>query len=275
MTEDRDVYPSESDRRWALRLDHWPGVTGGFSQRGSITAADPLSGLNMGHVPGADSAVVEARRARMLADMGLAQAPIVHAEQVHGNQPAIAQTADLGSLPRRNGYPYYPGADALVTSEPGLVLMLFYADCVPVWLWCPRSRTIAVAHCGWRGTVADMAGATVEAMVQHFGAEPTSMHACIGPSICGACYEVGEEVVEQVRQTGHAERVVRNKPDGKFLLNLQELNRLMLTAAGVAPEHIEVTAPCTRCGPVPMYSWRRDGQGTGRMVALMALRLAQ
>jgi polyphenol oxidase len=265
-------------------ITDWPHAVAGFTARGAYDPADPESGCNLGHTANADHAAVDARRARVLADLGVPGYQIVCGDQVHGTRVALATAASLPGLEQRHGYPYHPNSDALITAEPGLALMLFFADCCPVWLYCPDPLCGGLAHCGWRGTVADLAGLTVAALQQAFDAKPPQMRAVVGPSICGDCYEVGPEVAAaaavQPRTAGVSPApgsagilpAAVSERDGCTHLDLLALNALLLERAGLLPENIRVVNSCTRCGPIPLYSYRRDGAATGRMAALFALR---
>lgn len=260
-------------------LHCWPGAAAGVTARGPHDPAGAPSGYNMGHTDQADHEAVERLRRRAVQELlacrsDAAPAQLVMAEQVHGNKVAVVRHEELPDLPRRHGHAYYPGCDALIAAEPGLALMLFYADCCPVILYSPTAQCGGVAHAGWRGAVADIAGETVRALQSEFGAEPNDMHAIVGPCIGVECYEVGPEVAAAVvaleldcclRKTKMA------AASDRCQLDLLALNVALLQRAGLAPENIRPIPHCTRCGPVPLFSWRRDGPATGRMAALFTL----
>jgi hypothetical protein len=259
-----------SETPWAYRVEHWPGVVGGFSARGPVTdPADPQSGFNLGHTPTADPVAVAARRAALQVDLGLPDDAVVQAEQVHGREVAVVTRADLDRLPRRHDCPTVPGVDGLATAEPGLALRLFYADCCPVCLYSPQVPALAVLHAGWRGSVADIAGEGVRVLAATWDVAPTELQAIIGPCIGPECYPVGEEVIAAVTALGLPTTLPRHA--GQTCLNLQALNRALLQRAGLPPAQITTVPLCTSCGPVALYSWRRDGPQTGRQVAVMAL----
>lgn len=255
---------------WLHRITDWPQAVGGFTARGEHDPDDPESGFNVGHTHHADHAAVDRRRQAALDDLGLPDYHLVLSDQVHGTRVSVARAADLGSIVGRYGYSYYPESDALVTAERGLALMLFFADCCPVWLYCEQPLCGGLAHCGWRGTVADMTGAAVRALGEHFGAAPERLQAVVGPSICGRCYEVGPEVVAAVEALDVAAALRRRERSA--YLDLPALNALLLRRHGLPEASVRVVDSCTRCGPTPLYSWRRDGKLTGRMAGFFALR---
>ncbi len=146
--------------------------------------------------------------------------------------------------------------DALITAQPGLLLTIRTADCIPVLIADPVRRAVAAIHAGWRGTVTGICGKTVQRMAAAFGSNPADLIAVIGPGINVCCFEVGAEVSAQF---GTASRYV----------DLIEANRRDLTDGGVSK--IAQGAPCTVCAPGLFHSFRRD-KSTGRMVSAIGIR---
>ncbi len=143
--------------------------------------------------------------------------------------------------------------DALISAEPGLLLAIRTADCVPILLADPVRRVVAAVHAGWRGTVAGIAGLTVERMRAEYGTNPRDVLAAIGPSIGPCCFAVGNEV-ELPQQDGKAD--------------LWVANRKQLGDAGVGL--IWVAEQCTMCDEQRFYSFRR-GRDTGRMTSAIGI----
>jgi purine-nucleoside/S-methyl-5'-thioadenosine phosphorylase / adenosine deaminase len=159
--------------------------------------------------------------------------------------------------------------DALVTDQPGTLLAIRTADCIPILLADEHKKVVAAIHAGWRGTASGIVRRAVEALHRHFGTRPDDIWAAIGPGIGGCCYEVGPEVVEQLRPL-FAERTDWDAPPVR--VNLPEANRRHLIMAGVSVDRIVTADACTFCRPDDFYSWRRD-QTTGRMVSAIGIRL--
>jgi YfiH family protein len=189
--------------------------------------------------------------------IGLEHLPIVRATQVHG---AAAHT--VRGIPRAGTARDAGEFDILVTDLSRIALVVQTADCVPIVLSAPGM--IGVAHAGWRGSAKNAAGAAVEALVK-LGCFPFDIRAWLGPSIRSCCYEVGGEVAAQF-----AGETVRQSCEGKFRLDLAGVNAAQLTAAGVPPDSISIHPSCTKCGGEKFASFRRDGQASGRMIALVA-----
>lgn len=159
-------------------------------------------------------------------------------------------------------------ADGLVTNRPGERIAVKSADCVPILLADPVKRVVGAVHAGWRGTVAGVAEAGVEALAGRFGSRPEDLLVAMGPSIGPCCYEVGEEVSVLFRalfpewdRLAHPGRI-----------DLREANRRILMRGGVPERRIASAAPCTFCGGSEFFSWRRDRQTGQRMFAVIGVR---
>ena len=241
-------------------------VQGCTTRRGGISQA-PYDSLNLGTHVGDAPASVLANRQRVWSDLGYAEGQIVLAEQVHGDKIGVVR-AGTGSVP-------VPGADALVTNVPDLLLMLFFADCVPVYIVDPVHKVIGLAHAGWRGTEANIAGKMVQTLVEAFDCLPAACQAAIGPSISGDSYEVGADVADRFRTLpgSRAANVVlpRNEIAGTYTLNLRAVVFLQLLSAGLKAESIAVCDEDTFRNRRDFFSYRRDGV-TGRMGAFLGMK---
>jgi len=151
-------------------------------------------------------------------------------------------------------------ADALITTEPGLLLEIRTADCLPILIVDPVRRAIAAVHAGWRGTAAGVVVAAVERMQAWCGSDPAELKAAIGPSIGPCCFEVGPEVAAKFGR------------QGRTFLDLAQQNAQQLRDTGV--HQITVLAGCTRCDALRFHSHRRDRERAGRMEAGIRLRPA-
>jgi YfiH family protein len=161
-------------------------------------------------------------------------------------------------------------ADAILTNNPEITLFMRFADCVPILFLDPVQKVVGVAHAGWQGTVKKIVTATVEKMISVYGSRPADIRAGIGPSIAAHHYEVGEDVVQQARNTfgAQAESLLPSQ-NGSVHFDLWEANRLLLEQAGV--REIEISGLCTSCHPQDWFSHRGEKGQTGRFGALIAL----
>lgn len=198
--------------------------------------------------------------------LGLPNAPIFHGQQQHTANVAIVTKADLEAA--GTGISRYDSTDALVCAEPNAVVAIMTADCAPIFLVDPQSRIIALAHAGWRGTLARIAESTVAAMAK-LGAAASNIVAWLGPMAGPCCYEVSEELIHSFQKEfpGHP---VQNTGKHRHL-DLVGINAEILAQAGLRPENVYRSDVCTIHQREQFYSYRGD-QGThGRIISAMAM----
>lgn len=165
----------------------------------------------------------------------------------------------------------YENVDGLMTDEPGIVLVTYYADCVPLYFVDPVHRAIGLAHSGWRGTAERMGECMVRAMQDAFGSRPEELYAAIGPSICRDCYEVSEDVALRFADMGEAV-VLPGKAPGKYQLDLWLANERILEQAGIPGKQIAVTDLCTCHNSEFLFSHRASGGKRGNLGAFLMLK---
>lgn len=239
---------------------------------GGISQA-PFTSLNMGLHVGDEAAAVVENRKRFFHALGSDAKQLINCSQVHGTHIEVVGKADCGrgadSLETA-----IPGCDGLITAEKGVPLTMNYADCTPLFFYDPKKEVIALSHGGWRGTAGNIAGKTIDQMVQTFDCCRKDILCAIGPAI-GLChFEVGEEVVEAFRPLFSEvewKNLYRNKENGKFLFDLHGANRLLMEKAGILANHIEDCGICTYCRDDLFYSYRKSGGKTGRHMAVLEL----
>jgi YfiH family protein len=248
-------------------VERFPWLRAGFSTRTGGISTAPWETLNCAlHVGDKEPDVIENRR-RVAEAAGFRFEQWTCAEQVHGCEVAVisAEMAGAGRLEREDAI---PSKDALLTNEPGIMLNMFYADCVPLWFVDSKRRAVGVAHAGWRGAVADVAGETVRAMQRVYGTEPADIYAAIGPSIRGCCYEVDVAVANHIPE--ESESLAASTSPGRYKLDLAKFNRQKLTEAGILANHIELCGYCTSCRTDLFFSHRKENGRAGRMTAWIA-----
>jgi YfiH family protein len=234
-------------------LDVEPGIVHGFSTLALGNMRSPG--------PGAET-ITPARRA-LASALGLIPDRLTVAGAVHGAE--VARVDGPSGVVR--------GVDVLITDRPDLPLLATFADCWPLVLYDRRRHAVALAHAGWRGTAAGVAGEAVAALNREYGSDPADLVAGLGPGICGGCYEVGEDVATRftggVRPNYDGAVRLTGRP-GHFWLDLGAANRAQLVAAGVAPERVHAQGTCTR-ESLRLASHRRSPDGL-RCACLVALR---
>ncbi len=201
---------------------------------------------------------VMANRQRFFGSLGIAESTLVHANQVHSDGVSVVSKPGL-----------YPNTDALITSVPGLNLVISIADCMPVMIFDPVNKIIADIHSGWRGTQKNIAGKTIGIMVNEFGSEPGNLIVFTGPAISKKNFEVDTDVADMF-----AEKYKTPKPGfkGKYLIDTGGIVYDDLIAAGIKPGNIESSPLCTFNESGTLHSYRRDKDLSGRMFAVIGMK---
>lgn len=262
----------------------YPGVNAGFTtRRGGVSRGD-FDSLNCGlHVADVPGDVVENRR-RLADAIEVPFEACTYAEQVHGKEIEVVSRRQRGAgRDSREGA--LQAKDGFITNEPGVYLHALFADCVPLYFYDPVRKAVGLAHAGWKGTALGIARALPEAMSAAYGTKPRELKAAIGPSIGLCCYEVDEAVISRMDKVigqlgltaagdaaGEGSPLYVKKTNGKYRLNLQQINRQIMIKAGILPSNIEVSGLCTSCRTDLLYSHRKEGGSTGRMAAWIGLR---
>jgi YfiH family protein len=195
---------------------------------------------------------------------------LMRVRQVHGN---VVRVISRGQVTEAT-HGEKPDADAMISNEPGLVLAVLVADCVPILMADATGHAAAAIHAGWRGTCARVAAVSVQSMTSAFGTHPGHLFAAIGPSIGVDDYEVGESVVDAFLGAGHPRADVErwfSRAMPKPHLDLWSSNRDQLIAAGLRPERIFTCGLSTRRHSDVFDSYRADGDRAGRMAALITV----
>jgi len=234
----------------------WHGI---FTRAGGFSPA-PFASLNVSLGVGDDGGNVARNRRRILETCGGRE--LVFADQVHG-AGVLALNAGSGA----GGRAETPGAlegDALITDSVGRALVIKVADCQAVLLYDPVRHVIANIHSGWRGSIQNIIGRTVEAMKDGFGSPPRTLLAGIGPSLGDCCAEFVNYRAEIPRA------LWKYRVDGVHF-DFWRLSRDQLCAAGLRPENIRTSCTCTRCNTGRFFSYRAEGV-TGRFAAVIVLR---
>lgn len=248
-------------------------VRHGFSTRlGGVSEGDYAS-LNLSFTRGDKEEAVKENFRRIGEAIGVRCEDMVFTQQTHTTNVRVATEADrgMGILRPRD----YTDVDGLVTNVPGLCLVTFFADCVPLYFLDPVKKAIGLSHSGWRGTVGKIGKTTIEMMQEQYGSNPSDILAAVGPSICQDCYEVSEDVILQFKACFEEEfwsELFHGKENGKYQLNLWKANELIFLEAGIKKEHIAVTNLCTHCNSKILYSHRMTGERRGNLCAFLALK---
>lgn len=231
-----------------------------FTRLGGVSPA-PWAALNFGRMVGDDEARVAQNKMRALAVVGRDPRSVFQVWQVHSADVLVASNPDPETGPK---------ADAVVTDNPDVTLLMRFADCLPIFLYDPGRKAVGLVHAGWLGTVRRAVQAGVRRLVESFGCRPDDILAGIGPSIGPDHYPVREDVIAQVRDAFGAEsdRYLLTI-NGEVRLDLWKANSDLLREAGV--RSVELSGICTACRPDQWYSHRGERGKTGRFGAILGL----
>jgi len=274
----------------------WPWLLHGFSTRtGGVTTAyrptQRTGELNLGFTESDTRDNVLDNRRRFLKALGAPPSmKLVTLKQIHSSSVlSIGENNATDSEPCQG--------DGLITSQPGILLAIQTADCIPVLIVDVKKKAVAAFHAGWRGTVKRIVESGVGKMRVAFRSRPEDLIAAIGPGIGACCYAVGEEVLSEfTSQFAYARELfhevsdsdpIRQKYPMLFLtarapghsdlgpslhLDLMEANRRQLLDAGLRPKAITVIGDCTHCQNNRFFSYRAEQGFTGRMLSVIGIR---
>lgn len=278
-----------------------PWLVHGFSTRYGGVSIPPYSPskrgeLNLGRLKWDSAANITENRRRFIGALPGKDFQLLTLNQIHSDllRSVGGMSGHAGRSPCEDSL----RGDGQITAQPGLLLSILSADCLPILIADTRQRVVASIHCGWRGTLRRIAQKGVGRMMMLHGSRPADLRVAIGPGIQACCFEVGEDVLRAFesqfnqslkcfalppeRERPFAERhalMYRNvikyplleKPK-KYHLDLVKANVSQLAAAGVPAENIWTDAPCTHCHPRQFFSHRRDALRAGRMMSVIGIK---
>ncbi|UOF89168.1 peptidoglycan editing factor PgeF [Fodinisporobacter ferrooxydans] len=257
-----------------LEIQPWKAgkqIYGCFTTRVGGVSTGNFDGLQVGLHVGDQTAHILQNRSRICETIGVGLCQWVAAEQVHGDQIAIVTASDQGKGSETKESAI-PACDAMITNEHGIVLTTYAADCVPLLFYSPAG-VVATAHAGWKGTVQNIAGKTIQQMQQRFGCLAEEIQVAIGPSIGACCYEVDEVVYQAFAKLNLTDVLtpVEGKEELHWMCDLWLANKQLLLRAGVSDENIFVSELCTSCRTDLFFSHRKEKGKTGRFMGIVYL----
>lgn len=195
--------------------------------------------------------------------LGLDAGSVVCPSQVHGKNIFVATRAHRGAGAFERAA-RLSDTDAVMTAEPGLALGILTADCLPVFLFDPERRAIALVHAGWRGIQQRLVGLAVARMNEVYGSRPESLMSAFGPAIRPCCYEVGQDFKKYFFP------FLTERNDALYL-DMAAAAASQLQEEGLKAAHIHDSRLCTSCSNKEFFSFRREGERSGRSMSVMEL----
>jgi len=225
----------------------------GLSTRVPSSDNDPY-GFNLSLSIGDDKERVIRNRELFYNKIGFTSEQVAYQYQVHGDRVKIADSSG-----------FVGENDAMITSRKNIGLAITTADCAAVFIYDGLNEVIAGVHSGWRGTVKNILGKTLQILVQEFNSKPEDLLVYIAPSISQSNYEVGEEVAV------HFDQKYKKEYNNKFLLDVASVNFDILLMHGIPEDQIEKSPLCSYNSTF-LHSYRRDGDRSGRALAVIAMK---
>jgi purine-nucleoside/S-methyl-5'-thioadenosine phosphorylase / adenosine deaminase len=265
----------------------FPWLIHGFSTRvgGNSVLDSGEHALNLAFTEWDSREAVQKNRKTFQSALGADDLTLVALKQFHSAVIRFFQTPPAEP---------YKG-DASLTDVPGLLLGVQTADCVPILLVDPKKRVVAAIHAGWRGSLGRIAEKTVGQMRMRFGSKPSDILAALGPAIGGCCYEVGTELVTKFTsqfadaegwfdelRTGDEPNPLQwlnmmppghQPPPKNVRLDVRKANRAQLLVAGLVDRNIFVSDLCTACHTDLFFSYRKEADRSGRLLATIGIGL--
>jgi len=238
----------------SILLSQFPEITFGFSLKGNDYTRSQF-GFNMSFSVGDDENVVKENRKKFFETLGFREEQICFIRQEHTD---IIATADEAK--------HYGIADAIITNKKNIALTVIVADCVPIFIYDKTKKIIAAVHSGWRGTAKKILWKTLLKLKEEFNCNPQDIIAYIGPCISQENYEVSLDAAIQFDK-----KYLKEKENGKFLLDLKTANRDFLLEFGVPLSNLQISNLCSY-EEIYLHSYRRDGKLSGRSIGLIGLK---
>lgn len=243
-------------------LHHYQGVQHTFTTRHKGVSNPPYNSNNIAFHVGDSEKDVLLNHAALAKTIGYNLNTLVHMRQIHSDKVVIVDKTFTFDNP--------PECDALITNIANKPLMVMTADCTPLLLYDPRQNVIAAIHAGRAGAFKNIVTKSIRKMQEHFHSRPSDILAVLGPSIGVCCYEINETINNEAHGLGLGYAI--QKRQEKFYLDVNRILKAQLEASGVSGEHIEALNRCSACENNTFFSYRADGQQTGRMAGIIFIR---
>lgn len=252
-------------------LQDIPFINHAFSTKLGGVSTGEFTSMNLAFNRGDDMNAVTENYKRFCKATGFDFDTLVASAQDHNTIVRKVTSDDYGigiTKPRD-----MPSVDALVTNQPNVTLVTYYADCTPIFFVDKAKKVIALAHAGWRGTVGKICKNVIETMVNDYSCNTADIICCVGPAISQCCYEIDQKCYDEFVKAGNLDldKIMINKGNGKYMANLLETNKQILISSGVPEENITISDVCTMCNSELLWSHRATNGHRGTMCAFMCI----
>lgn len=253
------------------RLEDIAFINHAFSTRLGGVSTGEFTSMNLAFNRGDNPESVTENYQRLCSAVGFDFDTLVASAQDHNTIVRKVTEKDCGigiTKPRD-----LQSVDALVTNQPNVTLVTYYADCTPIYFVDAEKKVIALAHAGWRGTVAKICKSVIDTMINDYNSNPCNIICCVGPAIGQCCYEIDQSCYDEFAKLEELDldKIMISKGNGKYMANLLETNKQILMLSGVPEENITISDVCTKCNSELLWSHRATNGKRGTMCAFMCI----
>ena len=244
-------------------LTHHTNLTHRFTSRIGGYSQAPYKSNNLAFHVGDKEDDVVTNHKQLAKQLHYDHTKLVHMKQIHSNLVLVVN-------PEIDHFSAPPECDALVTDLVNVPLMVMIADCTPILFFDPIKKVIAVAHAGRMGALNNIVAETIKTMTDRFSSNKNEIQIILGPSIHSCCYEIGEEVAQEVSDAGY--RSALSFKDEKHFLDVNSIIHTQLQELEIPEKNIEDLNICNACHNLSFFSYRADKETTGRNAGVLMLK---
>ncbi|RQD70488.1 MAG: laccase domain-containing protein [Tindallia sp. MSAO_Bac2] len=250
---------------WDKKLN----ITHGFSTRHGGVSEGCYKSMNLGFASGDKEELIIENFKRFSQALKIDWKNLVLSDQIHETEIRVVSEQDIGSGIIR--LKKYKGIDGLITNVPGIPLATFHADCTSLFYIDAVKRVAGVAHAGWRGAFAGMAGKMAHRMKTVYGSKAENIQVGIGPGIGKCCFLIREDVYNQIKVFPQYVTRLSRVNDEQWRLSLESVHENFLKLEGIPTGNIFKSGICTCCEKERLFSHRRMGEERGNHAAVIQL----
>lgn len=253
-------------------LENYDFLIHSFSTRLGGVSDNEFSSMNLSFTRGDSQTNVFRNYHKFCDAIGVDYNTLVASKQDHHDKIRKVKKEDIGiGIYKEHDL---PSVDGLITNEPLITLVTYYADCTPIYFVDPIKKVVALAHAGWRGTILKIAKKMVDIMQNDYFCSINDIKCAIGPCIGPCCYEVDYDVASKFKnlEDDNTYSIVKNLTNGKYSVNLYQANKQILLSCGIKEENITLADICTRCYNDLLFSHRAASSKRGCMAAMISIK---
>ncbi|WP_187759814.1 peptidoglycan editing factor PgeF [Thiospirochaeta perfilievii] len=232
--------------------------TGITTRRGGFSNP-PFDSLNLAKHTGDNIEYVDKNREILCNKIGSEKSSYTSGIQVHGDNIHLVDSSNKGL----NNFE----CDALITRDKNILLNIFVADCVPIVVYDKAKSIGAVCHCGWKGSKKKLLKKVIYFLIDNYNSYRSDILIGIGPSIGPCCYNVSKDLFESFKTKKMEGFVKKNS----YYLDLKLINKNQALSVGIPDDNIEIMDYCTSCNNNLFYSFRKEGESSGRFSCFLEI----